>query len=217
MSDLSEGITALLNDPKSMEQFKTLAGAFLQSAGNKANGPAAAANAYSQNLGNGAPDGGINIDPEVLKTLAGALSGLSGGASPNTGGRAAFAGGNSGGNGGGNGAASGFGGNSGNGSASENSGNLGNLGNLGDLGALSGLSGGLSSLLPGGDSGFDLGAMMKILNILKTNVSDDRAQLLLALRPHLSEERRHRVDKAVKILKLVSLVPIFKEQGILNF
>lgn len=154
MSDLSEGITALLNDPKSMEQFKALAGAFLQSAGNKANGPAAAENAYSQNRGNSAPDGGINIDPEVLKTLAGTLSGL---------------------------------------------------------------SGGLSSFLPGGDSGFDLGAMMKILNILKTNVSDDRAQLLLALRPHLSEERRHRVDKAVKILKLVSLVPIFKEQGLLNF
>ncbi len=213
MSDLSEGITALLNDPKSMEQFKALAGAFLQSAGNKANGPTAAENAYSQNRGNSAPNGGINIDPEVLKTLAGTLSGLSGGASPNPGGSAAFAGGNS----GENGAASSFGGNSGNGSAAENPGNPGNLGNLSDLGALSGLSGGLSSFLPGGDSGFDLGAMMKILNILKTNVSDDRAQLLLALRPHLSEERRHRVDKAVRILKLVSLVPIFKEQGLLNF
>lgn len=70
----------------------------------------------------------------------------------------------------------------------------------------------------GGDDGIlDPAMLMKVAGILKRNVDDDRAKLLFALRPHLSAERQKRVDKAVKILKLVSLIPIFKEQGILDF
>ena len=68
-----------------------------------------------------------------------------------------------------------------------------------------------------GDDGIDISAITKIVGLLNTNRSDHRASLLLALKPHLSDERALRVDKAVKILKLVSLIPILKEQGMLNF
>ena len=63
----------------------------------------------------------------------------------------------------------------------------------------------------------DIGSMMKVASLLKNSACDNRSNLLLALKPHLSDERQPRVDKAIKILKLVSLIPIFREQGILNF
>lgn len=70
------------------------------------------------------------------------------------------------------------------------------------------------------DSGLgdiDIGSMMKVASLLKNSACDNRSNLLLALKPHLSDERQPRVDKAIKILKLVSLIPVFREQGILNF
>ena len=62
--------------------------------------------------------------------------------------------------------------------------------------------------------GLDVGSLMKIGNALKNGGNDNRSQLLLALKPHLSEQRQDRVDKAVKILRLVSLFPLIKESGI---
>ena len=62
----------------------------------------------------------------------------------------------------------------------------------------------------------DVSSIMRVVNLLKNSGNDSRSGLLLALKPHLSDERQKRVDKAVKILKLVSLMPILKEQGILN-
>lgn len=56
----------------------------------------------------------------------------------------------------------------------------------------------------------------KILSTLKTGGNDNRSQLLLALRPHLSIERQERVDKAIKLLRLVSLLPLLKESGVLS-
>ena len=67
-----------------------------------------------------------------------------------------------------------------------------------------------------GDDLPDVGAIMRVVNLLKSQGNDNRSGLLMALKPHLSEERRERVDKAVKILRLVSLMPLLKEQGILN-
>ena len=69
----------------------------------------------------------------------------------------------------------------------------------------------------GGFGDIDIGSMMKVASLLKNSACDNRSNLLLALKPHLSEERQPRVDKAIKILKLVSLIPVFREQGILNF
>lgn len=63
---------------------------------------------------------------------------------------------------------------------------------------------------------FDITKIMGIMSALSDNKIDERSKLLLALKPHLSEKRQQRVDKAVKLLKLASLIPIVKEQGLLD-
>lgn len=72
-------------------------------------------------------------------------------------------------------------------------------------------SGGLS--LP---DGFDPAKLMGILSSLSGKGPDDRSALLLALKPHLSPERRDRVDRAVKLLKLASLLPLLRSEGLLD-
>ena len=64
----------------------------------------------------------------------------------------------------------------------------------------------------------DMGQMMKLLSVFKSKGGerDDRSNLLLSLKPHLSDERKTRVDSAVKILKLVNLLPVISEMGILK-
>lgn len=58
--------------------------------------------------------------------------------------------------------------------------------------------------------------VMQIVSLLGQDSPDSRADLLLALKPHLGERRRRKVDTAVKLLKLVSLLPLLKESGILT-
>ena len=72
-----------------------------------------------------------------------------------------------------------------------------------------GLLEGISGLAAG-----ELGAVLKISNILKNAQEDDRARLLLALRPLLSPERQARVDKAVKLMKILQILPLLKETGL---
>ncbi|MBR2152862.1 MAG: hypothetical protein IJ944_06245 [Clostridia bacterium] len=60
----------------------------------------------------------------------------------------------------------------------------------------------------------DIAGIMKIVGALKNNVSDQRVNLLVSLKPHLSEKRQKRVDDAVKILRLISLLPMLKELNI---
>lgn len=62
----------------------------------------------------------------------------------------------------------------------------------------------------------DIGAIMNIIGALNSNTNDNRSQLLLALKPHLSEQRRERVDSAVKILRLINVLPLLKDQGLLK-
>ena len=63
----------------------------------------------------------------------------------------------------------------------------------------------------------DIGRLMSVIGQLKNNKNDERTSLLLALKPHLSERRRERVDKAVKILKLLDMLPLLKDSGLFNF
>ena len=90
----------------------------------------------------------------------------------------------------------------------------GNDAGSGPLSDILGAGGGKDNPL-GGDMP-DVAAIMRVVNLLKNQGNDNRSGLLLALKPHLSEERQGRVDKAIKILKLVSLMPILREQGLLN-
>lgn len=77
--------------------------------------------------------------------------------------------------------------------------------------------GDISSLF--GDGGPDIAQMGTIINILsqlKSRGNDNRAQLLLALKPHLSPPKREKVDTAVKLLKIIDILPLLKDSGILN-
>ena len=65
-------------------------------------------------------------------------------------------------------------------------------------------------------SGQDLGNIMSIVSKLNNQQDDARTSLLLALRPHLSEAKQEKVDTAIKILRLLDLLPILKESGVLG-
>jgi len=68
-----------------------------------------------------------------------------------------------------------------------------------------------------GDIGIEPAQLAKIMSIvsrIKNNNADNRANLLLALKPMLSAPRREKVDTAIKLLKLIDLLPILKENGI---
>lgn len=48
------------------------------------------------------------------------------------------------------------------------------------------------------------------------NQNDSSTELLMALRPHLGEEKQSRLDKAVKLLRIASVVGVAKESGLLD-
>ncbi len=60
-----------------------------------------------------------------------------------------------------------------------------------------------------------LAGMVKMVSALNNRKEDDRTRLLLALRPHLSPEKRERIDKAVKFLKIMDILPLIRGSGIL--
>lgn len=55
--------------------------------------------------------------------------------------------------------------------------------------------------------------VQKALDVMKKD--DPRIDLLLALRPNMSESRRQKIDEAIHILRLLSLMPLLRDQGIL--
>lgn len=63
----------------------------------------------------------------------------------------------------------------------------------------------------------DIGAIMTLAGKLKeAGGDDDNIRFLMALRPLLSEEKQPKIDKAVKILKLINLLPVIKDSGLLG-
>ena len=58
--------------------------------------------------------------------------------------------------------------------------------------------------------------IMRIAGILGKEQKDSRVELLRALKPHLSEERAKKVDRAISILKIATLLPILREEGLLD-
>ena len=68
-----------------------------------------------------------------------------------------------------------------------------------------------------GDGGFDFAKIMQLQGLAQSATQNDKnANLLLALQPHLSEERQVKVTRAVKILKLLSVISAAKQAGILD-
>ncbi len=67
------------------------------------------------------------------------------------------------------------------------------------------------------DSGIDVGALMNIASKLRNfNPEDDNIRFLIALKPLLGEEKRVRVDRAVKVLRLLNILPLIKDSGIIG-
>ncbi len=63
----------------------------------------------------------------------------------------------------------------------------------------------------------DIDSIMKLGEIMSNmNTSDKNTQLLLALKPHLRPENRQKVDSALKLMKIMNILPLLKESGILN-
>ena len=73
---------------------------------------------------------------------------------------------------------------------------------MGGLGSLGGLG--------------DLGGIASLLGSFQNNDNNENAVLLLALRPFLSSGRQKRVGEAVQLMKILALLPLLKESGLLS-
>lgn len=63
----------------------------------------------------------------------------------------------------------------------------------------------------------DMGMIMNIQKLLSNGIANDKnAQLLMALKPHFSEKRQAKVDQAMTIMRLISMLPLLKESGVLK-
>ena len=58
--------------------------------------------------------------------------------------------------------------------------------------------------------------VISLISKLNAGGEDSRTKLLTALKPHLSEPRREKVDTAIKILRMLELLPLLRESGILK-
>lgn len=69
-----------------------------------------------------------------------------------------------------------------------------------------------------GESGvFDFSMLLRVQELMGAmQNNDDDTKLLLALRPHLKEQRQKKVDQAVKMLKLYAVFSAVKENGLLQ-
>lgn len=62
----------------------------------------------------------------------------------------------------------------------------------------------------------DLSQLSAILPILQTfNKPDNRVEFINALKPLLSEARRRKADEAMNLLRLMSVIPMLRERGML--
>lgn len=62
----------------------------------------------------------------------------------------------------------------------------------------------------------EMQSIIRIISQLKSSGNNPRTQLLNALKPHLSEPKREKVDTAIKILKVIEILPFLRESGIFN-
>lgn len=70
---------------------------------------------------------------------------------------------------------------------------------------------------PPSSGGFDPAMLLKLGEIMNNAKKEDaNTALLTALRPHLKEKRREKVDRAVKILQLLTIFNLLKENGMLQ-
>ncbi|MBQ8539426.1 MAG: hypothetical protein IJ433_07220 [Ruminococcus sp.] len=75
-----------------------------------------------------------------------------------------------------------------------------------------------NSLFPSSGFSPDMLSMFSKIAPLMSDVSkeDDTQRLLNALRPFLSDDRKKKLDEANKLLKIMKLLPMVKELGVLD-
>ncbi|HIU57206.1 MAG TPA: hypothetical protein IAA61_05265 [Candidatus Ornithomonoglobus merdipullorum] len=78
------------------------------------------------------------------------------------------------------------------------------------LGMLGGGEGSAPSPVPDGISPELLSQAQGLLGSISSMGGDDRARLLMSLRPFMREKRQHSIDSAVKLLNLAKLSHVFK-------
>lgn len=85
---------------------------------------------------------------------------------------------------------------------------------------LSGLFGAASEKEPPSASEpppIDAAALAGLQQMLQgMNKHDKNTDLLLALKPHFGERRQERVDQAIKLLRLISMLPALQQSGLLS-
>ena len=65
--------------------------------------------------------------------------------------------------------------------------------------------------------GIDIEAIMRMGELMsQMNRQDDSTRLLLALKPHLKPENRQKVDSAMKLMKIMNILPLLRDSGILD-
>lgn len=55
--------------------------------------------------------------------------------------------------------------------------------------------------------------MKSIMDKMKGNANDPRANLLLSLKPYLKESRKEKIDQYIKLFSMSKVMEIFKETG----
>ena len=87
-----------------------------------------------------------------------------------------------------------------------------------DIDDLTGLLGGLFGGSGGGEGAPDIDPemLLKLLEIIsKLGENDKNTELLNALRPHLRAESRAKLDRAAMLMKVIGLLPLLRESGIM--
>lgn len=59
-----------------------------------------------------------------------------------------------------------------------------------------------------------MAAIASVMGKLGQSRDDERTRFIAALRPLLSEKRRHRADEALKIMQLFEILPLLKDSGL---
>ncbi|MCD7888516.1 MAG: hypothetical protein LUG23_01080 [Oscillospiraceae bacterium] len=90
---------------------------------------------------------------------------------------------------------------------------------IGELAAMLGLSpdGNPQPEATKASENLDMSAISGLMQKMKGfQPDDDNTRFLLALRPLLGEEKQNKIDRAVKVLRLLNLLPLISESGLLG-
>ncbi|MBQ8931924.1 MAG: hypothetical protein IJ045_05780 [Ruminiclostridium sp.] len=66
-------------------------------------------------------------------------------------------------------------------------------------------------------SGINIDMILKLGDIMSSlNSTDKDTELLMAIKPYLKEKNQAKMDTAIKLFRLISLLPALKETGIFD-